>query len=96
MHHLRVQTFVLSISADRIRFVAGPAMMAELALRVDNRGPAFRATIDEFRPTQYTKEMAFQDMGKVTAGWTKAILVSLFVFANHRKYLKKRPKNAFG
>jgi hypothetical protein len=34
--------------------------------------------------------MAFQDMGKVSAGRTEAILVFLFVFASHGKFLKKK------
>jgi len=90
----RIRTYFSSIGADLIRPVAGPAVMAKLAVRVEDRSTAVCAALDELCPAQYTKEMAFQDMGKVATGWTETILVFLFVFANHRKSTKRGRKNA--
>jgi len=62
--------------------------MTELAVRMDDGRSALDATVDELCPTQYTKEMTFQNMGKVAAGRTKAILIFLLVFTGHGKCLK--------
>jgi hypothetical protein len=48
-----------SIGADLLRLIAAAAVVTEFSVRMHNRRTAFHATIDKFRPTQYTKEMAF-------------------------------------
>jgi Holliday junction resolvasome RuvABC endonuclease subunit len=68
-------------------------MMTELAVRMADVCSALHAAVDELRPTQYTKEMTFQNMRKVTARWAKAILVFLLAFTSHGKCLKYQPKS---
>jgi hypothetical protein len=46
-----MQTFFSSLGTNLICFVARPAMMAKLAVRVNDRGTTFQAAIDELRPT---------------------------------------------
>lgn len=69
-------------------------MVTELAVRMDDGSATLCTTIDEFCSTQYTKEMAFQDMGKVSAGWAEAVLVFLFVLTRHEKCLEYGPKRS--
>lgn len=58
-------------------------MVTELSLWMEDRRAARCATVDQLRPAQYTKEMAFQDMGKIPAGRAQTILILLCIFAGH-------------